>query len=71
MRWILTLLFGFVVCLLALVAADRLDSRFTGVCVLSGGAWFAILGAVLGGARDVARAIRESGQSQAARPPAG
>jgi hypothetical protein len=63
MRWIVAAQFGLIGCVLGLVAADRLDSRFTGVCVLSGGAWFAILGAVLGGAGDIARAIRESGHA--------
>ena len=66
MRWALALWFGFLGCVLGMVAADKLDSRFTGVCVLSGGAWFAIFGAVLGGAGDIARAIRETGHPPSA-----
>ena len=35
--------FGLFGCVLTLVAADRLDSKLTGVCVLGGGTGFAIL----------------------------
>ena len=61
MRWVAATILGLIGCVLGLVVADRLSSHVTGVCVLGGGASLAILGAVLGGAGDIARAIRESG----------
>ena len=61
MRWILALVFALVGCGLGVVTADRLDSRVGSLCTLGGGVSFAILGAVLGGAGDIARAIREVG----------
>jgi hypothetical protein len=60
MRWVLAAAFGVGGCGLGMVAADRLDSRVGSVCTLGGGVSFALLGAVLGGAGDIVRAIRET-----------
>jgi hypothetical protein len=62
MRWVLAAVFGFVGAGLGMLVADKLDSRVGAVCTLGGGVGFALLGAVLGGAGDIVRAVRESGR---------
>ena len=56
--WIMTLVLGLVGAGLGAVAASGAGvTSLQPVWALSGGAWFGILGAVLGGTGDIVRAI--------------
>jgi hypothetical protein len=64
--WILALVLGLVGAGLGAVAASGAGvTSLQPVWALSGGGWFAILGAVLGGSRDIVRAIEQTRDRQA------
>jgi len=63
--WPLTVLFGAIGAALGAWAASGAGvTSAQPLWALSGGAWAAILGAVLGGAMDIVRAVRDTAQQR-------